>query len=318
MAQLNFPDPSDSTTYSAGGITWTWNATLGVWSTDADKNYVVTTQPPSPVEGSLWYDTTNKKLKVFTSNAWKAFSVSSTAADQVKYVTFGDTNNRPIGCLSGAADPAQSGNAFLQHPNSNHPTAAGTGAVQFNSNFNVEADYYISTTFNFAHEPNNTGIVAFGEGVTEGPLYFGGGYSVRSWWARTTEGGSANLWIKNEDGNEVIKKVTSRRSTKANIADATQQLALKILDLNPVSCNPVIDDEKFHNSDENPNRVFFKLIAEDVAEISPLFCEYDLDTGEPVQVRYDRLSGLMVKLLKSQRQEIADLENRLTPLEGGN
>ena len=46
---------------------------------------------------------------------------------------------------------------------------------------------------------------------------------------------------------------------------------------------------------ENPNRVFFKLIAEG-CEISPLFCEYDVDTGEPVQVRYDRLSGLMVKL----------------------
>ena len=34
MAQLNFPDPNDSQTYIKAGITWTWNPTLEVWSSD--------------------------------------------------------------------------------------------------------------------------------------------------------------------------------------------------------------------------------------------------------------------------------------------
>ena len=35
MPEINFPDPNDSQIYSEAGITWTWNATLGVWSVDA-------------------------------------------------------------------------------------------------------------------------------------------------------------------------------------------------------------------------------------------------------------------------------------------
>ena len=35
MATLTFPDPSVTQEYEAAGITWTWNATLGVWSTEA-------------------------------------------------------------------------------------------------------------------------------------------------------------------------------------------------------------------------------------------------------------------------------------------
>ena len=34
MAQLNFPDPNTTQTYTEAGITWTWNATLGVWSAE--------------------------------------------------------------------------------------------------------------------------------------------------------------------------------------------------------------------------------------------------------------------------------------------
>ena len=31
---LNFPDPNSTQTYTNAGITWTWNPTLGVWSTE--------------------------------------------------------------------------------------------------------------------------------------------------------------------------------------------------------------------------------------------------------------------------------------------
>ena len=34
MAKLNFPNPVDTQIYEEAGITWTWNNTLGVWSTE--------------------------------------------------------------------------------------------------------------------------------------------------------------------------------------------------------------------------------------------------------------------------------------------
>ena len=42
MAQLNFPDPAVTQTYTEAGITWTWNATLGVWSSDDNDGFTET------------------------------------------------------------------------------------------------------------------------------------------------------------------------------------------------------------------------------------------------------------------------------------
>ena len=39
MATLNFPNPAVTQTYEAAGITWTWNATLGVWSAEAGTGF---------------------------------------------------------------------------------------------------------------------------------------------------------------------------------------------------------------------------------------------------------------------------------------
>ena len=35
---LNFPDPNSTQTYTNAGITWTWNPTLGVWSTEGNTS----------------------------------------------------------------------------------------------------------------------------------------------------------------------------------------------------------------------------------------------------------------------------------------
>lgn len=42
MAKLNFPDPNITTTFTEAGITWTWNATLGVWSSDDNDGFTET------------------------------------------------------------------------------------------------------------------------------------------------------------------------------------------------------------------------------------------------------------------------------------
>jgi hypothetical protein len=59
MAQLNFPDPSVTTTYIEAGITWTWNATLGVWSSDPndfDSDYLKLDATNGPVTGPLTFE----------------------------------------------------------------------------------------------------------------------------------------------------------------------------------------------------------------------------------------------------------------------
>ena len=42
MAALNFPNPDVTQTYTEAGITWTWNATLGVWSSDDNDGFTET------------------------------------------------------------------------------------------------------------------------------------------------------------------------------------------------------------------------------------------------------------------------------------
>ena len=67
MATLNFPagDPPSPTTYTEAGITWTWNDTLKVWSSEAGQVPgggdvsvdVGDTRPSLPSEGDLWFCT---------------------------------------------------------------------------------------------------------------------------------------------------------------------------------------------------------------------------------------------------------------------
>lgn len=69
MAKLNFPDPTLTQTYIEAGITWTWNATLGVWSSEAGEIpgggdvsvEVGETRPSLPSQGDLWFCTAERE-----------------------------------------------------------------------------------------------------------------------------------------------------------------------------------------------------------------------------------------------------------------
>jgi len=83
MAELNFPtgNPPSPTTYTEAGITWTWNNTLGVWSTDAPDQVAdlsdvhVGSSPPATFgQGSLWWNTDDGRLYIYyedgNTNQW--------------------------------------------------------------------------------------------------------------------------------------------------------------------------------------------------------------------------------------------------------
>ena len=44
------------------------------------ENFSNTSSPPNPLQGQIWWDSTNKLMKVYTGSAWKAVSSSSSTA----------------------------------------------------------------------------------------------------------------------------------------------------------------------------------------------------------------------------------------------
>jgi len=69
MAKLNFPDPTLTQIYEEAGITWTWNPTLEVWSSEAGEIPgggdvsvdVGDTRPSLPSQGDLWFCTAERE-----------------------------------------------------------------------------------------------------------------------------------------------------------------------------------------------------------------------------------------------------------------
>ena len=64
----NMGDPSTLIVTEAG-ITWTWNNTLGVWSTDissaSDDTAIGDTPPASPQEGDLWWNSSDDSGRLY-------------------------------------------------------------------------------------------------------------------------------------------------------------------------------------------------------------------------------------------------------------
>ena len=85
----NMGDPSTLIVTEAG-ITWTWNNTLGVWSTDissaSDDTAIGDTPPASPQEGDLWWNSNTGQLFLFYQDAtceqWVAAATSTATAPE--------------------------------------------------------------------------------------------------------------------------------------------------------------------------------------------------------------------------------------------
>ena len=80
---IQFPTPSavDETFTASNKIVYVWDGqkwtSLGATVISNENAAVTATAPTNPVSGTLWYDTTVERLKVFVGGAWKDVRPSS-------------------------------------------------------------------------------------------------------------------------------------------------------------------------------------------------------------------------------------------------
>lgn len=114
---------------------------------------------------------------------------------------------------------------------------------------------------------------------------------------------SANMYIDPETG--AMYRVTSLRASKDNIETIANAWD-KVDNLRGVSyTSNCVDDD--------PNKVMYGFIAEEVADSVPELAEFNHETLSSVQ--YDRFTALLIEDCKESHKRIRDLEKRIADFE---
>ena len=93
---LNFPNPDSIQTYTNAGITWTWNPTLGVWSTEGNTsdNEFLSKVNDDTAAGAITFEgkTTHEGGVSVTGGSWQTVNQGITQ--------FHDKNGNPANGIS--------------------------------------------------------------------------------------------------------------------------------------------------------------------------------------------------------------------------
>ena len=160
---------------------------------------------------------------------------------------------------------------------------------------------------------SDTGIASRGDGLFS--IYSNG--SLASIFTSTgvqfqtigTTASSANAFLDAGDGNRLLRSTSSARY-KTDIRDLPEQVISSVLNLRPVVYKS--------NADADDKTVdWYGLIAEEVAEVDPRLCHYTAIGEEQVPdgVQYERLSVLLLGVVKKLVAEIDELKNKVSTLE---
>lgn len=242
--------------------------------------------------------------------AANTLAVSTNAVERVRVTSAGLVG---IGTSSPSATLHVAGNARLDstYPAVNFYPSTGTSNQR---SFKLEAGdgeaYFISI--------NDSGS------AVSYPFYMQHAGTV-TFPGTATTASAANAFLDGAAGNKLFRSTSSRRY-KRNIEDIDPQLADAVLSLRPV----------WYRSNAGNDRQdwsWYGLIAEEVAEVDPRLVHFayapeDMQSqrgGPPVPregaqkvpdaVQYDRLSVLLLDVVKRQRDCIGALEARIAALE---
>lgn len=114
-----------------------------------------------------------------------------------------------------------------------------------------------------------------------------------------TTASAANAFLDSAASNNLLRSTSSRRY-KQDIHPLSLAKASEVLNLQPITY-------RSKAAADDPKKLWFGLIAEDVAAIEPRLVAYDKD-GRPDGVQYDRVGVLTLRVVQQQQQQIEMLE----------
>lgn len=192
-------------------------------------------------------------------------------------------------------------------PNANNANDLGSSALNFSE---VHARNLIAAGTMNIETTTASDIVISTNGV-ERFKFPGSGNNVTSIAIRdNTTASAANIRIDPTSG--VMQRSTSAAKYKTDIQDLVKFDADAVLGLRPVKYKSLAQSD-------NPDTEHIGLIAEEVEAIAPWLVEYFItDEGVkiPDSVQYERLSVLLLAIIKEQQDRLNNLESRLSALEG--
>lgn len=128
--------------------------------------------------------------------------------------------------------------------------------------------------------------------------------------------GNANATALHVAGNGLVTKATSSRKYKTNFEDVSYSELVLDVELQRFQYK-----DEIRNYEDNPVEMMLPrhqlgVIAEDVEELGLKDVMVYDQAGLPDSVNYDRFGLLLVPIVKKQRQQIAELTDRINALEG--
>ena len=127
-------------------------------------------------------------------------------------------------------------------------------------------------------------------------LFKVGGSGVVQVPAIGTTASAANAFIDNTTSNTLLRSTSSRRY-KQDIHPLELGKANEVLNLQPITYRSKAPAD-------DPAKLWFGLIAEDVAAVEPRLVAYDAQ-GRPDGVQYDRIGVLTLRVVQDQQQQLA-------------
>jgi hypothetical protein len=131
-------------------------------------------------------------------------------------------------------------------------------------------------------------------------------------YAATVGGTNRDLYVDNAG---LIGYVSSIRASKSNIESmATVDW---LYDLNPVSFNYKIKNDKGEYTESTYSETEYGLIAEETEQVAPELCFYDVIDGNPELrgVHYSKLIAPLVKAVQDLKNQNQALTARIAALE---
>ena len=134
--------------------------------------------------------------------------------------------------------------------------------------------------------------------------------------AMATFSGSGYATARRQDSTGIFKELTSSERFKTDITDLSLEESMKVLD-----CRPILFRDKEEQAENPSSEMYAGISAESLQTAGYEWAlKYDIDedgnkTNTPRGIHYELLVTPLIKIIKDQKDKMADLETRVAALE---